>query len=293
MQKYLKLLRVKHYIKNILVLLPLFFAGDFTNIKSFTIGILGVINFCLASSIVYVINDMRDVEKDRRHPVKCKRPLASGEINFKHAYAILFILIFCCIGFNYLTNENSIISWVCIFLYVVINLLYSFGLKNIVLLDVFILVIGYVLRLYYGAFIVNIQISAWLYLTVISMAFYLGLGKRRNELDKNEGKRTRKVLLKYNRSFLDKSMYMCLTLTIVFYSLWCEIVSHSMKSSLILISVPIVIIICMRYSLLIEGESDGDPIEVVYNDKVIVVLILMFIIFMIYIIYFNDRFIGV
>ena len=102
-----------------------------------------------------------------------------------------------------------------------LNLLYSFGLKNVPVADIAILVSGFLLRVLYGSSITGIEISKWLYLTVIAMSFYLGLGKRRNELEKHGGESTRKVLEAYNKNFLDKNMYMCLSLAIVFYSLWC------------------------------------------------------------------------
>lgn len=285
MKKYLKLLRVKHYIKNVLVFLPLFFARGIFDVGLLEKNIMGFINFCFAASIVYVINDMRDIEKDRNHPTKCKRPLASGEISMKCAYGILSMLIIVTFLLNICINKGNVIAWLCVLIYVASNFLYSFGLKNVVLMDVFILVLGYVLRIYYGASIVNVEVSAWLYLTVIAFAFYLGLGKRRNELVREKGNGTRKVLLKYNKEFLDKNMYMCLALTIVFYSLWCENMSKGNNSSLILLSVPMMIIICMRYSLLVEGDSDGDPIEVVLSDKVILGLIVAFFAFMVVITY--------
>lgn len=285
MKKYFKLLRVKHYMKNALVFMPLFFSGNIFHPELLINNIIGCINFCLASSFIYVINDMNDVEKDRNHPTKCKRPLASGEISMGQAKILLGILITLIFGLSVIVNGYNLVAWGCVAVYIVINIMYSNGMKNIVLIDILILMVGYILRLYYGSFIVGVPVSSWLYLTVMSFAFYLGLGKRRNELDKNNGKNTRAVLQKYNRNFLDKNMYMCLALTIVFYALWCENIVTTGGPEVLLLSIPMVILICMRYSLLVEGESDGDPVEVVIKDKVMLACMSVFVIFMIIILY--------
>ena len=123
----------------------------------------------------------------------------------------------------------------------------------------------------------NVPVSNWLYLTILAISFYLGLGKRRNEIDKS--KDSRKVLAQYNRNFLDKNMYMCLGLTIMFYSLWCVDPINSSRFiglNYLLFTVPIVMIICMKYSLDIEGDSFGDPVDVVFSDKTILVLIAIY-----------------
>lgn len=287
MDKYIKLLRIKHYIKNFLIFVPLFFSGFILYPELLFKNIIGFINFSLAASVVYVVNDMKDMERDRQHPTKCKRPLASGSISIKRAYIILVLLSIALMVLSIAINGKNIVSWMCLITYIIINLLYSMGLKNIALIDVFILALGYVLRVYYGGSITDVDVSVWLYFTVISFAFYLGMGKRRNEMD-GGGEQTRKVLLQYNRNFLDKNMYLCLALTIIFYSLWCEnITTEKMKGGMILFSVPLVILICMRYSLIIEGDSDGDPIEVIFNDKAIITLIALFLIFMVIIVYFR------
>ena len=155
-------------------------------------------------------------------------------------------------------------------------------------MDIAILVSGFLLRVLYGSEIMGIEISNWLYLTVISMSFYLGLGKRRNELVKSTEGTTRKVLQFYNHSFLDKNMYMCLALTITFYSLWSvdPLTISRIGNSNLFWTVPLVILICMKYSLTIEGNSDGDPVEVVFRDKTLLALILFFGVITMGIIYF-------
>ena len=132
------------------------------------------------------------------------------------------------------------------------------------------MVSGFLIRVLYGSNITNIEVSNWLYLTIISASFYMGLGKRRNELKVQEKVgNTRNVLKYYNKEFLDKNMYMCLCMTIIFYSLWFQ----DLNSKYIMWTIPIVLLICMKYSLNIESNSSGDPVEVLLKDKVLILLI--------------------
>ena len=133
--------------------------------------------------------------------------------------------------------------------------------------DIVILVSGFLIRVIYGGLIVNVEVSGWLYLTVMSAAFFFALGKRRNEIGVNDG--TRDVLKFYSREFLDKNMYVFLALLNTFYALWCL---DSVNKDRLIWTVPIVLIICMKYSMDIEGDSDGDPIEVLFHDKALLIL---------------------
>lgn len=136
------------------------------------------------------------------------------------------------------------------------------------------LVLGFVLRVYYGAIISGFEVSQWLYLVIVSGAFYMGFGKRRNELIKNHDS-TREVLRYYSEAFLDKSMYSCMTLSIMFYSLWClEQKQGAAKNYLI--TVPVLMIILFKYSLNVEClVEDGDPVEVILSDRMLVLLVLL------------------
>ena len=275
-KSYLKLMRIKHYLKNLLIFLPLIFSMSFNNIENNINTFIGFILFSFVCSIVYIINDLGDMEKDKKHPKKCKRPLASGEVSKKEAYVLLIVLATIVVIGNILINTN-IYSIIILLIYLFLNILYSKILKNIPLIDVICLVIGFVLRVVYGASIINVEVSNWLYLTIISFSFYLALGKRRNELV--AGTNTRDVLKFYNKDFLDKNMYMFLTLMIVFYSMWCVDSSNIIKfGNNLIFTVPILMLIAMKYSLNIEGDSDGDPVEVLLSDRILMLLALIFII---------------
>lgn len=286
MKKYLKLARVKHYIKNVFILLPLFFGQKLFDINSLVKCVFAFFAFGFISSVVYIINDINDADNDAKHPTKRLRPIASGAVSKKNAIVfavVLGILSLICVIFA--CRENPFSAFF-IGVYFVINLLYSYGLKNYPIVDVTILASGFLLRLLFGAGIVNITVSSWLYLTVLTLSFYLGLGKRRNELLKQSDE-TRKVLKYYNYEFLDKTMYMFMAIAIVFYSLWCvdPITSARIASNKIIWSVPIVIIILLRYSYIVEGDSDGDPAEVLLHDKPLLALGLLYFLFITSLIY--------
>lgn len=284
LKKYLKLIRIKHWIKNGLIFLPLFFSGKFTELDNFTNTILAFLSFSLGASMVYIINDINDIENDRKHPTKCKRPLASGEIKVKKAYLILIIFAIATIAFNGLISIDKITTWLLLLTYLGSNIIYSLGAKNIALLDITILVLGYIIRIYYGATVINVTVSNWLYLTVLFMAFFLGLGKRRNEIEKT-GTKSRKVLTVYTKEFLDKTMYMCLGLTIMSYSLWCEEISKLQGKVSFMFTIPLVVIICMKYSLDIEKDSDGDPTETLFHDGILIGLVTLYAIVTLILIY--------
>lgn len=279
-------MRVHHYIKNALIFVPLLFSAHFLDKEYLYITILGFFVFNLIASSIYVINDIQDVELDRLHPTKRKRPLAANLISIKKAKILFVFLVFLSIFLNIFVSGNHLLSWIWLISYLFLNIAYSKGLKNYPIIDIAILASGFLIRVLYGASITNINISDWLYLTVVSMSFYLGLGKRRNELSKQKST-SRKVLQYYNHNFLDKNMYICLALSIVFYSLWTvdPVTIERLSNPYLIWTVPLVILICMKYSLNIEKDSDGDPVEVVLSDKILSILVLLFLIITFTIIY--------
>ena len=153
-------------------------------------------------------------------------------------------------------------------------MLYSFGFKNMPIVDVAILSLGFVIRVLYGGYSVGIQVSKWLYLAILAFSFYLALGKRRNEIRLN-GTKTRKVNKHYTQEFLDKNMYVCLGLTVVYYSLWA--IDPAQVHKLMYLTIPVVIMITMAYSLSIEGSnSDGDPVSVLLGNKALLALVALY-----------------
>lgn len=287
MKDYIKLIRVHHYIKNLLIFAPLVCSGQFFSLRGINLysAFMGFIAFCAVSSVIYIINDIQDREKDRNHPTKCNRPIASGALPVRNALILAIILLTVSVLCN--SNVFHVSSSLLLLLYFIINLAYSFGLKNVPIVDISILVAGFLIRVLYGAVITNITVSNWLYLTVLATAFYFALGKRRNELKRAKNKDTRKVLKSYPENFLDKNMYMCLALANIFYALWSmdETTVAFYNNKYLVFTVPIVLLITMKYSINIEGDSDGDPVEVLLHDKVLLGLCAIYLTIMFLILY--------
>lgn len=190
-REYMKLFRVKHYIKNILLFVPIFFAGEFFEKDIWFPTIMGFISFSLTASFVYIVNDILDVEKDRKHPIKCNRPIASGKISVPKAVIMACVLlviawIILSIGIRGIFSKSHIY----LMIYAVMNVFYSILFKNMPIIDVMTLAFGFLVRILYGASLCDIWVSKWLYLTVLAFSLYLGLGKRKKKW-KNAGSRKR------------------------------------------------------------------------------------------------------
>ena len=284
MKEYMKLIRIKHYTKNLLIFLPIIFSRNLLEVDLLTNVIFGFVLFCLTASIVYIFNDIKDIESDKLHPQKCKRPIASGKITKKQAIFIIIILAIVTMEIA-LTKFANNLEIICILLiYVGINIAYTIKLKKIPIVDIFILAMGFLIRVIFGATLISVQVSNWLYLTILSISFYMGMGKRRNEMIKvSDNEETREVLKYYNKNFLNENMYMFLALAIVFYSLWC--VDMSNKFQYIMYTIPLIMFLAMQYSLAIEKGTHGDPVEVILENKILVIGILISIVLIIVLIY--------
>lgn len=284
MKEYLKEMRVHHYIKNLLVFIPLVCSGHILDSDKLLPSVYAFFSFCFLSSAIYFINDIRDVEKDRNHPTKCNRPIAAGKIPIRSAIICAVALILLAILFNGLCFNPF--ATVLLMLYFLLNLGYSFGLKNVPLLDITILAAGFLIRAVYGSVVTGIEMSDWLYLVILSAAFYFGLGKRRNEL-KKQGNNTRDVIRKYPISFLESNMYVCMALVFVFYALWTMDAKtvEAYHGSRLIWTVPMVMLIFMKYSMTVEGNSDGDPVEVLIHDRVLLGLCAIYLLLMLALLY--------
>lgn len=260
----LKEMRVKSWIKNLLVFSPIIFSLELFEWNRFIQAVILTLSFCLISSAIYVLNDISDVEKDRVHAVKKNRPIAAGQISISCGWILLI-----CLGITglMLALAVNLYSFLLILAYMVINILYSRWLKNKVVIDCFCIAAGFVLRVLVGGTIVSGGVSAWMFLTVVSLSLFMAFGKRRGELLNYGTGETRDVLETYNMNFLDGIVFMCTGLMIVFYSLW----TISQKTNLIY-TVPIVLFIVIRYLLLMfSGHAEGDPTTLILSDKTLLI----------------------
>lgn len=277
----IKLMRPKHYLKNVLIILPLFFSKIELNWNIILNLLYGLISFSLMCSVVYIINDIKDAKNDRLNSKKRTRPIASYMVKPWEAIIFAIILLALSILFHYLIFGFKILPLLILLSYLSINLSYSFGLKNVPIIDVFLLALCYLIRVFYGGRIVVVSISAWFYLTILCASLFMGLGKRRNEIN-SENINVRKVNKLYTNKFLDKNMYTYLSLTLAFYSLWAVSIHDTLNqinSIILLATIPLVYIIMMRYSLNIEDNSNsGDPINVMFKDKWLIVLCVIYVV---------------
>lgn len=269
----LKLLRVKHYIKNFFIFIPLVFSLSFYNFVSVKLTLISFLSFCLIVSCVYIINDCKDVKQDRNHPTKKKRPIASGQISVKNAYILAFLLFLSASLIAYLFLNYQVL--IVLYFYLFMNILYTLYLKKIALVDVMIIAIGFILRIYAGSLAINVEVSNWLLLTTLSLSLFLGFGKRIGEFQKNKDKNTRASLNDYTEKSLQTFLVVTLTTSIVFYSMYTIFGQTQIKN--LVYTLPFVFLGFFRYYLLIEGNvEDGDPTEVLTNDRIIMMVVLGF-----------------
>ena len=269
---YIKLMRPHHYIKSIvLIFMSLVLSGELLNVRILVLSAWALIVFCMISSAIYVINDISDVERDRRHSRKKNRPIASGKVSVRNAWILAAFLVAVTCVINYLICGGNFWAWACIGLYFGANVAYSRGLKNVPIIDVAILALGYTLRLFYLSSVTGLDLPKWIYLTVMTMALYLGLYKRRNEIKRQTGE-TREVLKFYNYDFLDKNMYVCYVMTLVFYTL---LAVNSHKE--LVWSVPVLCLAGLKYSLNTENDTSDNPADTLFKDKVLMVLTVLFV----------------
>ena len=293
LSNYIYLLRPKHWIKNLFVFAALIFSLNLFNIVKLIASLKAFFAFCLASSFVYIINDIIDIDQDRKHPQKRNRPIASGKISIKNAIIISIICFITSITLAYFINLNTLII---ISVYILINIFYSIKIKNIVILDVMFIALGFILRMIAGATAIEVSFSNWILLTTFCISLFLGFGKRRGEMvlaNTNEQQNTRFVLTHYNKQILDYMMISSVTLTIISYALYAidsEVIKRFGTDKLIY-TVPLVIFGIFRYLYVIyRSDSNGDPTEVVLKDKSIISVVLLWITLVIGLIYGSKLF---
>jgi 4-hydroxybenzoate polyprenyltransferase len=264
----LRSMRPMQWAKNLFVFAALVFDLKLLAPVPFLRTLAGFVLFCLASSAVYLVNDVADRESDRRHPVKCKRAIASGVVSPGLAAgtaAALAVVALAC-GYVLGTAFGLVLSG-----FLVLNLLYSFWLKHVPIIDVFIIAAGFVLRVGAGvSLIVVTRFSPWLYVCMTLLALYIGFGKRRAEmvLVSDAAGNTRRVLDGYTISFLDQLIVIVSATTIVAYSLYTFSAENLPKNHTMMLTIPFVIYGIFRYLYLIHVEdSGGAPEELVLKDR--------------------------
>lgn len=255
----LRLLRPRQWVKNLLVLAPLVFAGAFLHLPSITAALLATVLFSLTASAGYVYNDLQDIEADRRHPVKRHtRPLASGELTPAQGWTVLGVLV------SVLAASPLLVPWtvtVSMALYLALVTAYSTRLKQIPVLDLFVISVGFVLRVYAGAEAIEVPLSAWMAVTTLCLALYLGTVKRIAELEEH-GDEARSVLSEYDGRTLEGFALISATCASVFYGLYAAV--HRPQ---LVLTLPLVLFGFFRYWHLVRTSKTGSsPIRDALSD---------------------------
>ena len=283
-----KLIRPHHWVKNSFLFIPIFFAGEFTNFNKLIDIAFGFVAFSFVASSIYIINDYNDIEADRLHPEKKLRPLAAGIISKK--FAIITFLFLIISGFTlafYLDEKFTFILGI----YFILNIAYSFGLKNISILDTFLVSVGFVLRVKAGGAVADIYVTEWLIVMIFLLALFMAFGKRRDDilLKLSSGKDMRKAIKGYNLEFLTSAMTMILAISLVAYLMYMMSPATEIKFGTHRLYYTFVFVLggVLRYLQIIYLEQDsGSPTKILYKDWFIKLCIILWIISFAFLIYF-------
>jgi len=277
-----KTMRPKQWAKNGFVFTALIFDGQLFQPIPTLHTLAGFFLFCLLSSVVYIINDISDLEADRQHPEKSKRPLASGELSINTAWTAVIILLIIVIPLALWLS----LGFAAIALgYLLLNLAYSRWLKHVVILDILILAAFYVIRVAAGVELIKVtRFSPWMYVFTIFLALFLGVGKRRAERnllvdnnDKSETQSHRKVLDGYSLPLLDQYLNIVSSMTIITYSLYTFSAPNLPENHAMMFTIPFVIYGIFRYLYLVQVEqSGGAPEDVLFTDRPLQITLFLF-----------------
>ena len=282
----LREIRLKQYTKNLLVFAAPLFGGMLFNYGCMLKVLIAFVSFSFAASTIYIVNDIVDFEKDRLHPVKCKRPIASGKISKSKAFIIGLFLVSISMYISYIVNP--MLSFI-IMVYMVMNLMYSFKLKHYPIVDVMIIALGFVLRAFAGVVASGLGATNWFILCVFMLCLFLGLAKRRNELIvmQDNLENSRKVLRFYNIDLIDQLSNIVAAVMLTSYALFAsqtesKVYWGGINVPLISLSVPIVVYGVFRYLLLVHLKGLGErPEDVLLHDKHILATALFYVIIII------------
>lgn len=282
----LEIMRPVQWTKNFLLFAGLIFSGNLFHLKMGLKALLAFLLFCLLSGVVYIVNDLVDVEKDKKHPSKCKRPLPSGRLSLRAAKiegGFLCILALCA---SFLLNPSfGFVASA----YLLLNFGYTFGLKSIVLIDIISLALLFVLRAVAGCVVIGVQISPWLLLCTGLLALFVASGKRRHELLllEKEALNHRAILGSYSAEFLDHIITATIAGTIVAYSLYTFSAHKSLYG---MVTIPLAVYGIFRYAYLIyQKDAGGNPEVTLLEDRPLQITWLLWVGTIVIILYFLEK----
>lgn len=289
----LRLTRPKQWIKNMFVFIPMFFGGELFDLHSVWLAVLTFFAFSLVASSIYCYNDIVDVDADRHHPVKCLRPIASGEVSIRLGY-ILMTLTFC-FGMGILLllppEVMSPVMAVIVFYYV-LNLAYCSKLKQFAILDVCIVAFGFVLRILAGGFACELALSNWIVIMTFLLTLFMSFAKRRDDVLRmnSTGEAPRKNTVRYNLTFINQAITITASVTLVCYIMYCVSpeVTERFDTPYLYLTFVFVLLGLLRYiQIAVVDEKSGDPTKIILHDhfsQIIVVAWILSFLLMIYVI---------
>jgi 4-hydroxybenzoate polyprenyltransferase len=283
--QFLDLLRVKQWIKNPLIYIALIFTNNLFNPSLFLKVTVGFFLLSFAASAIYIVNDIKDAKEDRHHPEKKNRPIASGDITPSFAWVICAILAVFALAGAFIIDRGFFFV---ILTYMVMNLLYTYKLKQVVILDIFIVAAGYVLRAIAGAVIINVAISPWLLICTSLLALFVIMAKRRYEMTMlSDASKHRKILDEYSVPLIDEMMSVVTASTVIAYSLYTFTSATAARHQYLMLTIPFVLYGIFRYLYLIHKKNlGGNPEYIFLKDMPMIVNILLWVAANVVIVYF-------
>lgn len=269
----ISLLRPQQWVKNLFVILPVFFGGRFLDATYWLRAMPVFIAFCLMASAIYSLNDVRDIDDDRRHPVKCRRPVASGAISVTQAYILMILLATGSFAIAWIFASTDAVAWI-LLAYLALNVAYSAGLKHIAIADVFIIATGFVLRVAAGGVACGIWLSPWIICMTFLLTLFLAFAKRRDDVVLHDscGIIARKSIAGYNTAFMNQTLGILATITMVcyiMYSLSPEVMQR-LGSEYVYITSVFVLAGLLRYlQIALVEKRSGSPTAILLRDRFI------------------------
>ena len=274
MNDILKLIRPQQWLKNVFVMIPMFFGGSLLDPEDIRSSVLTFLAYSFIASSVYCFNDINDVEADRRHPVKCKRPLASGALPMGAAWALMALMFAAAAAMTALLGDTARMLNVggVLLIYYVMNLCYCAKLKQYAIVDVCIVAFGFVLRVLAGGFATDIEPSKWLVLITFLLTLFLSFAKRRDDvLRMNEtGEPPRKNTIRYNLTFINQAITVTATVTLVCYIMYTVSPEVEMRfhSDMLYLTSVFVLLGLLRYmQITVVDKKSGDPTKIMLRDR--------------------------
>ena len=289
LRDHLQALRPHQWVKNGFVFAPLIFSRQLLAEGALLTSGLAVAAFCLVSSSIYLVNDSLDYERDQLHPKKRLRPIARGRV--RRPIALVLSLLTAALGLSIASTLGPGTVWV-IGGYGAMNLAYSLGLKEVLLVDVFLIAVGFLLRVTAGAFAIQVKLSPWLLLCTLSLALFLALCKRRHERSSlgEEAAAHRALLSRYTLPFLDQLITVTASMTVMSYALYSidPWVSERLGSNALLLTLPFVLLGIFRYLAIVHLEGGGgSPTRVALQDRTIQLIVALYLALAIVLIYYQ------